>query len=96
MSETKGWYTVNEAATYLGVSRRTVYKLCETSRLPTYVIGASQARRFKQDDLDKVPSPVSSKRRPKAEELFLSMTAAADPVLAELWDNDLDAVYDKL
>lgn len=27
---------------------------------------------------------------------LLALTAEADPVLAELWDNDKDAVYDRL
>ena len=27
---------------------------------------------------------------------LLSMTAQADPVLAELWDNEKDSVYDNL
>lgn len=30
------------------------------------------------------------------EEGLLALTAEADPVLAELWDNDKDAVYDHL
>ncbi len=27
---------------------------------------------------------------------LLAMTAAADPVLAELWDNEQDAAYDQM
>lgn len=30
------------------------------------------------------------------QEGLLTLTAQADPVLAELWDNDKDAAYDKL
>jgi uncharacterized protein (DUF1778 family) len=30
------------------------------------------------------------------EEGLLALTAEADPVLAELWDNDKDATYDRL
>jgi uncharacterized protein (DUF1778 family) len=30
------------------------------------------------------------------EEGLLALTAEADPVLAELWDNDKDAAYDRL
>ncbi len=29
-------------------------------------------------------------------EEFLALTAQADPVLAELWDNEKDAAYDRL
>jgi hypothetical protein len=31
-----------------------------------------------------------------ADSTLLTMTARADPVLAELWDNDKDAAYDRL
>jgi hypothetical protein len=34
--------------------------------------------------------------RQLAEDLPHAMHAADDPVLAELWDNDADAVYDEL
>lgn len=30
------------------------------------------------------------------QESLLTLTAQADPVLAELWDNDKDAAYDRL
>jgi len=30
------------------------------------------------------------------QEGLLALTAQADPVLAELWDNEKDAVYDRL
>lgn len=29
-------------------------------------------------------------------EAFMALHAAADPVLAEIWDNDKDAAYDQL
>lgn len=88
MSETKEWYTVNEAASYLGISRRTVYKLCETSRLPTYAIGVSRTRRFRKEDLDKVPARVETSNE--------RVGRVIDPALAALWDNEKDAEYDKI
>jgi hypothetical protein len=33
---------------------------------------------------------------PAGQEDLLTLTAQADPVLAELWDNDRDAAYDRL
>ena len=33
MTVLKEWYTVDEAAEYLGVSRRTIYKLCKEERI---------------------------------------------------------------
>lgn len=51
----KEWYTNKEAAHYLGVSTRTIYKWCQEGRLPTYVLGVKRTRRFRKEDLDKVP-----------------------------------------
>ena len=51
----KEWYKIEEAAQYLGVSRRTIYKWCEEGRLPTYILGERRTRRFRKADLDKVP-----------------------------------------
>ena len=33
---------------------------------------------------------------PGEQEAILALTAKADPVLAELWDNEKDAAYDRL
>lgn len=49
------WYTTQEAAQYLRVSSRTIYKWCQEGRLPTYVLGERRTRRFRKVDLDKVP-----------------------------------------
>jgi excisionase family DNA binding protein len=86
----KEWYTVMEAADYLGVSRRTVYKLCEDGRLPAYMV-SQRRRRFRKEDLDEVPRLLSD-----AEDRRDAISAAADPVLAKLWDNERDAAYDDL
>ncbi len=49
------WFTVEEAAKYLRVSRRTIYKWAKESRLPTYIIGDRRHRRYRKGDLDNVP-----------------------------------------
>ena len=51
----KEWYTTKEAAQYLGVSTRTIYKWCKEGRLRTYILGERRTRRFRKVDLDKVP-----------------------------------------
>jgi excisionase family DNA binding protein len=94
MAIAKEWYTVNEAAEYLGVSRRTVYKLCKESRLRTYILGKERTRRFRKDDLDKVPQPMGNGDEQEETEALTALTAAADPVLGELWSNEKDAAYD--
>jgi excisionase family DNA binding protein len=89
----KEWFTVEEAAEYLCVSRRTIYKLTEEGRLPTFRIGKERHRRFRKQDLDKVPRRGGEIANVEA---LLKLSAKADPVLAEVWDNDEDAAYDRL
>jgi len=36
---TKEWFTIEEAAEYLCVSKRTIYKLTKECRLPAFRIG---------------------------------------------------------
>ena len=83
------WYTINESAGYLRVSRRTMYKLIHDGQLAVYRVGTGGHRRFRRDDLERLMNPEGSEHAD-------TMTAAADPVLAELWDNDKDAAYDNL
>jgi len=49
------WFTVEEAARYLRVSRRTIYKWTKEGKLPTYIIGDRRHRRYRKIDLDGVP-----------------------------------------
>lgn len=49
------WFTVEEAARYLRVSKRTIYKWSREGRLSAYLIGSRRHRRYRKDDLDKVP-----------------------------------------
>jgi excisionase family DNA binding protein len=91
---TKEWFTVEEAAEYLCVSRRTIYKLTKEGRLPAFRIGKERHRRFRKEDLDKVPRP--GEEIANNVEALLKLSAKADPVLAEVWDNDKDAAYDRV
>jgi excisionase family DNA binding protein len=93
MEITKEWFTVEEAAEYLSVSKRTIYKLTKEGRLPAFRIGKERHRRFRKEDLDKVPLP--GERMPGIEEMP-KLTAKNDSVLAELWDNEKDAAYDRI
>jgi excisionase family DNA binding protein len=89
----KEWFTVEEAAEYLRVSKRSIYKLTQKGRLPAFRIGAERHRRFRKEDLDKVPTP-NLETTPA--EAAVKLTAKDDPVLAGLWNNDRDAAYDRL
>jgi excisionase family DNA binding protein len=90
---TKEWFTVEEAAEYLCVSRRTIYKLTKEGRLPAFRIGKERHRRFRKEDIDKVPRPGEETTNLEA---LLRFSAKADPVLAEVWDNEKDAAYDRI
>jgi len=90
---TKEWFTVEEAAEYLCVSRRTIYKLTKEGRLPAFRIGNERHRRFRKEDIDKVPRPGEEISNI---ETLLKLSAKADPVLAEVWDNEKDAAYDRV
>lgn len=46
-----------------------------------------------REDLDKVPQ---AKISSMSTDTAMTLSAQADPVLAELWDNEKDAIYDKV
>jgi excisionase family DNA binding protein len=89
----KEWFTIEEAAEYLRVSKRTIYKLTADGRLPAFHIGLERHRRFRQEDLDRVPRPAVRNLPPERQGYI---TATSDPVLAAIWDNDLDSAYDRI
>lgn len=90
---TKEWFTVEEAAEYLCVSKRTIYKLTKGGRLPAFRIGKERHRRFQKENLDAVPRLY---KEPAISEGLLKLSASADPVLAAAWNNDRDAAYDRI
>ena len=93
MAVTKEWFTVEEAAEYLCLSRRTIYKLTREGRLPAFRIGKERHRRFRKEDLDRVPRP--GEKITNLEPL-LALSTKADPVLAEVWYNEKDSAYDRI
>jgi len=87
------WFTVGEAAEYLRVSKRTIHRLCQEGRLVGYRTSKRGYWRFRKEELDK------AMKRQVAEndtEGLVALTAMTDPVLAEIWDNDKDAAYDRV
>ena len=82
------WMTLQEAAAYLRVSQRTVRTLVAREQVTAYRISPRGALRFKASDLDESLEPLTKRHTVlKAEDY---------PVLAELWDNEYDAVYDDI
>ena len=96
MAMPKEWYTVSEAAEYLAISRRTVYKLCNEGRLAAYTLRENRSRRFRKKDLDRVPQLLTHGFRDSLREGLDHLSYRTDPELAELWDNEYDAEYDDL
>ena len=87
--DSQQWYTIEESGNYLRVSSRLVYQLVQEGQLTAYRVGSGGHRRFKQEDLEAV-------MHREDEPEMNALTARDDPVLAELWDNETDAQYDKL
>lgn len=53
------WRTINQAATYYAVDRRTIYRWIAEGRLKAYRLGGQQIR-IRQEDLDSVLTEVSA------------------------------------
>jgi len=85
----KEWYSVEDAAKYLSVSKRTVQQLIRDGEMVAYRVGRGGHRRIRRIDLD---GPM---HREDASGL-VELVGAEDPVLSELWDNEQDAAYDRL
>lgn len=83
------WYSIDEAAKYLRVSRRTVYQLVQARQIVSYRLGRGGHRRFRREDLERV---MQRENAPAAD----ALSGVEDPVLAELWDNEKDAEYDRI
>ena len=82
------WMTLNEAAEYLRVSQRTMRSLIAKEQVAAYRVKPGGNLRFRKDDLDECLEPVA--------ERHTVLRAEDYPVLAELWDNEYDAVYDDI
>jgi excisionase family DNA binding protein len=87
------WFTVEEAAEYLRVSKRTIYKLCQDGYLVGYRAGRRGHRRFRKEELDKL---MERDVLGNDHEGLVALNARVDPVLAEIWDNEKDEAYDRV
>lgn len=96
MTLPREWYSLDEAAEYMSVSKRTIYKWTKQGRLRTCLLGTERTRRFRKDDLDRLPRLLETRNEAARPETLAALSAASDPVLGELWDNEKDAAYDTL
>lgn len=58
-SRSQEWFTVAEAATYLRVSRQTIYRYMDDGSLNYFVLKSGGGRRIKRKDLDALLEPPS-------------------------------------
>lgn len=85
----KEWYSVDDVAKYLSVSKRTVQQLIRDGEMVVYRVGRGGHRRIRRTDLD---GPMHREYNAGLVELG----EAVDPVLSELWDSEQDTAYDRL
>lgn len=84
---------MGEAAAYLRISKRTIYKLCKEGVLVGHRTSKRGHWRFRKQELDKA----MTKGIPGNDhEGLATLSAMVDPVLAELWDNEKDEAYDRV
>ncbi len=84
------YYTVEEAARLLRTSRQSMLRLLRTGRARGVQIGR-QWRILGAALLDLSGSPAEEETA-----LVADWLAASKPALAEVWDNEEDAVYDQI
>jgi len=85
----KEWYSVDDAAKYLPVSKRTIRQSIRDGEMVAYRVGPGGHRGIRRTDLD---GPMHREDNAGLVELG----EAVDPVLSELWYNEQDADYDRL
>jgi excisionase family DNA binding protein len=57
MSVEEGWRTVDQAAEFLGVTRRAVHKYVQQGKLKPYKAGVGNRTLFRLEDLEAFKSP---------------------------------------
>lgn len=89
--EPQVWYSVDEAARYLRLPREIVYRLIIRGHLTAYKPAGRGNERFTRQDLDALMQKIEI---PKKIWIDTRKTVFLNPALADLWDNETDAIYD--
>jgi excisionase family DNA binding protein len=56
-SDSQTWFTVTEAASYIRVTRQTIYRYMDDGALKYYVLKSGGGRRLRKSDLDALLEP---------------------------------------
>ena len=89
--EPQMWYSVDEAARYLRLPREIIYRLVTQGHLTAYKVTGRGNERFSRQDLDAMMQQIEV---PKKMLIDSRKTLFLNSGLADLWDNELDAIYD--
>lgn len=89
--EPQMWYSVDEAARYLRLPREIIYRLVIQGHLTAYKATGRGNERFSRQDLDAMMQQIEI---PKKILVDSQKTLFLNSALADLWDNELDAIYD--
>ena len=87
--EPQVWYTLDEAARYLRVPREIIRRLVIQRHLTAYRVTGKGNERFKPGDLEALMQPVEVPKK-----IVIDSSKMLSPELQDLWDNELDAIYD--
>lgn len=87
--EPQVWYTLDEAASYLRLPREIIRRLVIKRHLTAYKATGRGNERFKPQDLDALMQPVEVPQK-----IVLDSHMMLNSEMADLWDNELDAIYD--
>ena len=89
--EPQTWYSVDEAARYLRFPREIIYRLIIKGHLTAYKAAGRGNERLARQDLDALMQKIEIPQKTRIDtrkSVFLS------PAMADLWDNETDAIYD--
>ena len=89
--EPQAWYSVDEAARYLRLPREIIYRLITQGHLPAFKATGRGNERFARGDLDGLMRKMEI---PRKSLIDTGKTVFLDPAMADLWDNERDAIFD--
>lgn len=92
MGQMPEWMTISEAAAYLKVDRKTIYRWCDAGRLKFYALESGSGRRFRREDLDRLLAP-GGRWQELVDRSVAAATALGHEMRQEIGDGVNSAVY---
>ena len=82
---------MDEAARYLRLPREIIYRLASQGHLAAFKPTGRGNERFARQDLDGLMRKMEIPRKSRID---TGKTVFLDPAMADLWDNERDAIFD--